>query len=555
MPNLSPVDRDIRGFSRRRIQIPRPLLIGLTAALCAAFPSLAQEAVEKTVPLTLEESPGSAFEAQVSEPTFDLTLEEAMAAALEHNLSLVIQRYERRRSILGIDAALGIYDFNLIADVSSSSSTRPRGSALEQVVGDVTSDADVANFRVDRRTPWGGLGDITFNNRRNASSDANVQPNPQYSLGLFVGYEQPLLRNFGRDVTEREILIARSNVAINRETFRGEVESIVQQVSDRYWDLVEARQQLAVSEESLKLARELHEMNRIQVEVGTKAPLEMVQSEVGVATREEEIVRRQAAVEDAEDQLRRLMNLAQSELLWNRDVVPLTPPEIPFVTVNVADAVEIARSKRADVQRVVLGLDQLRLDARIARNRTLPQLNVAVGYGFNALAGEVDFIDPATGERIQVREGYGDAFSQITDRDYDGWEFGVNFAYPLGNRTARARVAQAELLVEQREFELRDLQDQIQLDVRRAARAVETAAKTIELARVSSTLARKNLEAEQKRYENGLSTSFQVLEIQEDLSQALSREVSAVIAYRKQLANLYRVTGELLEKTQIRLEE
>ena len=109
--------------------------------------------------------------------------------------------------------------------------------------------------------------------------------------------------------------------------------------------------------------------------------------------------------------------------------------------------------------------------------------------------------------------------------------------------------------MEKGNFELRDLLDQALLDVRRAARNVETAAKAIELAKVSSKLARKNLEAEQKRYENGLSTSFQVLEIQEDLSIALSNEVRSIITYRKAVVAYQKATGELLEKTGVRLTE
>lgn len=546
----SPGTRSGAHASRRRIT----QAIGLFATL-QALPGIvsAQEAPERAVQLQVAPTNSAAVFQPKAGEAIELSLEQVISAALEHNLSLAVQRFERSRTLLDLNAALGIYDFNLTTDLSLTSNTRPRSSALEQVEGNITSDQENLNFGLTRLFPWGGAAEVTFNNRRSSTSDANVLLDPQYSSNLNLGFEQPLLRNFGKEVTERDIFVSRTNAAINRESFRVEVESIVQQVSDRYWDLVEARQQLSVALESLKLAKELHEMNRIQVEVGTKAPLEMVQSEVGVATREEEIIRRQAAVEDAEDQIRRLTNLAPEA--WGRPLIPLTEPGIPFVPIEVQSFVDRAQTQRADVLRSVLTIERAKLDARVAKNRTLPQLNVTAGYGASGLAGRLTITDPTTGEVLTIDDDWADSISQITDRSFDGWQVALKFAYPLENRTAKARLAQADLQVSQAELELRDLKDQIMLEVRKAARGVETAAKTIESARVSSKLARKNLEAEQKRYENGLSTSFQVLEIQEDLSQALSREVSSVIAYRKQLVNLYQVTGELLEKSRVRLTE
>lgn len=485
------------------------------------------------------------------EDQLDLSLEQAYLYTLQHNVAIVVQRYDHRSALLEYDAQRGYFDLNLSGFASIGSTTRPTSSVLEEA--DVlTNDTDILNVGVTRNLPWGGFVDVGFDNTRFESSNANVVPNPSFDLGLDVIYNQPLLRNFGRELTERPIWIAANNARVNREFFRDLVEGILQQVANSYWDLVGARQQLAVSQESLKLAKELHEMNRIQVDVGTKAPLELVQSEVGVAIREEEIIRRRAAVEDFEDNLRSLMNLAQNEL-WNVPIVPVTPAEIEHKPVDLAAAVATARAKRNDIVRQQLINDQRDLDLRYATNQLKPRLDLQATYGLSGLAGDAVQVNPQTGEVIRTSQGYGDAFSQVTGFDYDNWALQVTFGMPLQNTTARARKAQAEVAVEQGGLQLRDLQDQALLEVRRAARQVETAAKSIELAKVSSTLARKNLEAEQKRYENGLSTSFQVLEIQEDLSIALSNEVNAVINYRKAVVQLDRATGELLDKTGVRL--
>jgi outer membrane protein TolC len=123
------------------------------------------------------------------------------------------------------------------------------------------------------------------------------------------------------------------------------------------------------------------------------------------------------------------------------------------------------------------------------------------------------------------------------------------------NREARANRTIAELAVAEERTNLDDLRLTVLTEVRRAARAVTAAAEAIDLAKKTTDLAERNLDAEQKRYENGLSTSFQVLEIQDDLTQARSREVSAIAAYRRALVLFHRATGRLLQEKGIEIED
>lgn len=532
--------------------ISRPLRRTVSMALVLFSLSWAAWAAEgPVVPVTA--SPGVTAEPLVVPrgERLDLSLDQALLFALQHNTSIVVQRYQRSRALLDIDVERGLFDFNLEGEAGLNSSSRPSNSALEDA-DVVSADTDTLNLRLLRNLPWGGGFSVGFANQRAESSDANVQPNPRFNLGLTFAYLQPLLRNFGRDITRRNIWVATNNSKIDRENFRLLIEDIIQQVSNSYWDLVGNRQQLAVSEESLQLAKNLHEMNRIQVDVGTKAPLELVQSEVGVALREEEIIRRRAAVEDSEDNLRFLMNLAQTEL-WDMPIVPITEAEMPHQPVDLAAAVATAREKRADIIQQQLINEQRAYDYRVAVNQVKPRLDLQASYGYSAIAGRLESVDPTTGQPILIDDGYVDALDQLAGRDYDAWSLQLNLSMPIQNTTARARRAQAELELDRGDLELRDRMDRALLEVRRSARLVETAAQAIELAEVSSTLARRNLEAEQKRYENGLSTSFQVLEIQEDLSIALSSQVNAVIVYRKAVVALDRATGELLENTGVTL--
>ncbi len=482
----------------------------------------------------------------------ELSLEDAVALTLRRNLALVVERYRRSQAIQGVDEAFGIFDLNLGSTAQLSEDTRPITSLLEEAEGSITNENALLRFDLTQLTAYGGTASLTFNNSRFASTNQAFQPNPQFSVDFDLSFTQPLLRNFGRDVTRNGILVARNTSAISRETFQLEVETIVQRVSDRYWLLVQALEQLKVAQESLKLAEELHEMNRIQVEVGTLAPLETVRSEASIATREEEIIRREAEVADSEDVLRRLLNLDRARY-WDVEIVPVTDPIVDYVAIDVDQAYAAALENRPDVRSQHLRNANRELAAQLARNQTRPRLDVTGGYGINGIDGEFNFFDPETGMPIRLDNGYSDALQQIFDRDSDGWFVQAVFAYPLQNRTARARDVQARLAVEQGEIEMLDLEQQVLLDVRALARAVRTAQQQIEAAKVSTKLERKNLEAEQKRYENGLSTSFEVLQVQEDLTEALSREVSAITSYRRALNAFYFATGEILEKVGVEL--
>ncbi len=472
----------------------------------------------------------------------ELTLEDAIALTLKRNLALVVERYRRSQAIQGVEEAFGIFDLDLGTTLQFSEDTRPPTSRLEEAGDALTTESIVLNFDINQLTSYGGTANLSFDNSRVGSSNLQQQPNPQYVINFDLSYTQPLLRNFGRDVTRNGILVAQKNSAISRESFELEVETIVQDVSNRYWLLVEALEQLKVAEESLALAKELHGMNKIQVEVGTMAPLETVRSEAGVATRQEEIIRRTAAVEDSADILRRLLNLDRARY-WDIEIVPVTDPILDYVAIDFDEAYATALEKRTDVasQRLDNEIRQLRAD--LARNQRKPRLDVTGGYGLNGVDGRFDFAD----------NDYTDAFDQILEGDSNGFFLQAVFAYPLQNRTARARNTQADLNVKQGEIEMLDLEQNVLLSVRAFARAVRTAEQQIEAAKVSTKLERKNLEAEQKRYENGLSTSFEVLQIQEDLTEALSREVSAITNYRRALNAFYFATGEILDQVGVEL--
>ncbi|HTQ81614.1 MAG TPA: TolC family protein, partial [Thermoanaerobaculia bacterium] len=272
-----------------------------------------------------------------------------------------------------------------------------------------------------------------------------------------------------------------------------------------------------------------HERNKVQVEVGTLAPLELVQSEAQIATNEENIITAQAAVENSADALRQFLNLPND--LWAKEIVPVTDAKTEHVAIDLNQAIQIAAQRRPDLREAEITVERNQSDAAYFRGQKKPQLDLAVGYGF-------------AGTGAAFRE----TFNQVNHSDFPGWNATLTLGIPIQNRAARAQSVIADLDVEKAKVALDQLRTQVLTEVRTAARGVDTAAKQIDAAQASRNFEEKTLDAEKKKYENGMSTSFEITRVQNDLAAARSREVSAIVQYRRALTEFYRSTGKLLDQ-------
>jgi outer membrane protein len=516
------------------------LLVAAGAAQAATTPvSSEARPVSEEVPL------------QVKDGAVLLSVDEAVEIALQRNLGLIVERYNRTQSRLGIEQNLGIYDLVLNGIAEATDNTSPTASALQSS----QSSSRTFNFGVSQLVPTGGTLSLGIANGRNENNNSFSSINPFYTTSATFILDQPLLQRFGRASTDRNLLVARSQSDASRQEFERQVEANVEQVLDAYWSLVGAREQLVVAQESLDLAKELHGRNRIQVDVGTMAPLELVQSEAAIASREEDIITAQSAVGDAEDVLRRLLNLPFGEL-WSAEIRPVTNPETKREPLNLDEAIQQAVASRPELKSQQLVVDQARIQAAYFKNQVKPSLDLHVEYGTSGIGGNIIFRDPDTGEITSVLPGgYSDAFNQATGFNFTGWTARLTFGLPLQNRAAKTQSTVADLEVQRAQAVYDQLRQQIIADVRQSARRVDTAAKSIDAAKASRQFQEKNLDAQKKRYENGMSTSFEITRIQEDVTTARSSEVAAIVNYRTALAQFYRVTGRLLEVENVQLED
>lgn len=477
-----------------------------------------------------------------------LSLEDAKAIALERNLSLVVERFAQEQAELEILQNRGIYDLFTTADFQKLADTTPAATALDGALVQEFELMDV-DLGLEQLVSTGGRVRLDWDNSEQKTNSEFATLNPSYRIDMDLTFIQPLLRNRGKLATNRNLLIAQTNRGISRETFELQVTRVLLDVEGAYWNLAESIAQLEVAEESLDLAKQLHEQNMIRVEVGTLAPLELVQSEAGVASREVQIIRARAAIGDRSDVLRQLMNLERHEDLWELPIVPTSDPFEQPETVGLDEAIEIALDNRPELRQQELTLQNRQVDVDYFKGQRQARLDFAGTYGLNGVGGDITDPDfPSDGD-------YLDAMDQILNADFDGWRIGLNFAFPIQNRTAKANSAIADVNFDRALAVQKDVELGVITEVRRVARALEASLEAVESAEVARRLQERNYEAEQKRYDNGMSTSFQVLRIQEDVTTARSQYVDAVAAYRRALALHYQSIGTLIDESGVEIIE
>jgi HAE1 family hydrophobic/amphiphilic exporter-1 len=516
----------------------RRLLILLVLSL-AATTLLAQQTQTPATPRTAEPVTAET-DRDVNNPrALQLSLDQAIRTAMERNLGVQLQEFEYQEASHSLRSQYGIYDFLGTGRIEERSSQAPVTSPIEAAA----SRSHAIRFGVGQNLPTGGNYNVGLETSRGTGGFSNFDP--EYNQGLGFELNQPLLRNFGIDINRRFITIARNNLGVNHETFRTALMDTAVSVEQAYLNLVYARRAVEVVKESLFLARDQARITQIRIDVGASAPLDILQPRVTIATGEEQLIIAVANVRSAEDQLRALLNLEPAE--WDRPIIPTDPVEYRAVTINIDDAVRRAYELRPELRQDQFNTDTRRVQYLYARNQTLPDLDFDLNYGLSGVAGTELERDPITGAVTRNRIGYGRGLSNIFEGDFPAWTVGFNVGVPITNIGARAEARRAELDYRQSRLTQEQTRQTIAIDVRQAARDVDTASRTIVATRAARDAAERNVEAERRRYENGMTTNFQVLEVQQQLSDARVRELQALVGYNQAVARYHRAVGDVLD--------
>jgi outer membrane protein TolC len=517
----------------------RTIAAATIAATALLTPRLHAQTLE--IPALPAPIPGPTAEGRALE----LDLITAYQMAMSRNLDLQVGRFSIASADAGVQTAAGVFDPNFGLGASGDWTQTPSTTVLE---GSLVPEYRNTRFGIglDGLLPTGTLWSAEIASNRFETNSTFYFLTPAWNSDLTLSLTQPLLRGFGTLVNRSAIVVARNSRAQTAEAFEILVIDTLRQVENAYWNLVAARRAVQVAEQSLALAERLLGETRERVKVGTSAPIDLVQSEAGVATRRQALITARNVSSNAEDALKTVLGFDQPAEWLTTIETTQTYEFAPFLP-DLAASIETGLAKRPEIRQQQLRSELLDYYVRMARNDVLPSLDLQASYGWGGVGGKGETVDPVTGDPIVVDDGFPDSIDQIANRDFPNWRLGVQLGIPIGNNAAQGRLAQRRFEHERSLVEMAALQQDIVAQVRIAVRALEDGAAAVEASVASQSLAARNLEAEQTKFDNGLSTNFQVLQIQEDLAEAELALIRSYLDYRKANIGYRYATGTLLD--------
>jgi outer membrane protein TolC len=490
-------------------------------------------------------------------PVLPLSLDEAVKLALDRNLDIAVQRLNPQTFDYSLAALYSVYKPALTSQVSTQSVVNPAANTLQGVpVGQlgISQATTIGNAGLTQNIRWGGGGYVvTLNNNKQTTNSTTSTLNPAFNTSYSAQYTQPLLRGFKIDTTRQQLVVTRLNQEISETQLQASIINTLSNVRNAYWDYVFALQAVDVAKQSLDLATKLVQDNQTRVEVGTMAPIDVVQAQSEAATRRQTLVSAEATRRTTELALKRLIVSGTEDPTWIATLDPSDRPEFRPEAIDVAGAVSRALSGRTDLAIAKKNLESNNVTYKLLRNQTLPQVDFVGRYGIVGRGGTqitrngTGLTPGQTGILNTIPGGFGDAFNTMFANDYPTWTAQVNVSYPIGKSQAEANVARAKIQQEQVTAQLKQIELQIATDVTNAAITAQTNGEAVQAAQAARELAQKKLEAEQSKFEVGMSTNYFVVQAQRDLRDAQISELRAVLNYRKALVEYERLQQTTLQ--------
>jgi outer membrane protein TolC len=461
----------------------------------------------------------------------ELTIRDSIALALKNNLDIAVEGFNPRLRDQDLVNEKAVFDPSAFLEFTRTDNREPAG--LRFLTGQrLLVDFYDFNVGLRQKLPTGGTYELRFDNEYDGET-ATTQSGFTSKLGLTL--TQPLLKNFGFEATETNIRIASNNQSISREQLRLRVSDVVTQVQNAYVELAFAIENLEVQRRSLRLAQDLVALNKARVRAGVAAPVEVTQAEAQEAARVQDVILAEKALRDAEDTLKVILNLPVSGG-WGQELRPTYSLTFEPKRINLDESIQKALENRYEYKSAKLDIDNKELSVRLTRNQLLPDLSLT-GSVFSTGVGTT----------------YGGNLSEMGSGDFVSYTVGMILTVPLGNRGPQASYIKAKLSADQARTSFKNLELQIIQQVREGVRRVEADAKRVEANRAARVLAEEQLRVEQRRLEAGVTTTFNVLSFQRDLSEAQANEIRAIADYYRSLANLEKVRGTVLEANQIQM--
>ena len=526
----------------------------------------------------------------LSSNTLTLSLNDAIRKALLNNNDIEVARDDVRFAEQQLRSLQGVYEPIFSVTPQIIQNITPQQSSLGGSGSSGKTKTTILNLSPSITKSFekgGGTYTLAFANSHTNTSNSFSLINPYYSSNLSLTINQPLMRNRSIDSNRHLIRIQKKHLEQTDSDFRQRTIQIISQVQAAYWNLVFALRNQQNQLDSLNLARQNMRNIEAQIAAGAKAPLDRAQVQTDIATRETNLFVATQNVSVAENSLKQLMLRDPNMPEWTAQITPTDEPAFDLSPVDLKSSLDEAHKNRPELRRLNLQKDINGIDLQYYKNQTLPQMDIQSALATTGLAGtslglpagtQVPLISgsssasssafllaqiqdiqrrsgfpvaavpnvAASGAPTYLIGGYGQDLRNLFSFGTRNITVGVAISFPIHNKTAEANLAGARIQKEQLEASYRSEDQAVEMDVRNAAQAVDTAQKRVIASRLARESAEQQLTGEQKLYEVGRSTTFLLLQRQNELTAARTNELQSQTDYNKALADLQRATAATL---------
>lgn len=471
---------------------------------------------------------------------------------------------------LGAGPQLDSWDPIVTGTLQVEHATTPQASSFVSGSSVALQNTTTGNFIYTQGFSTGSLLQIGYNNLRLTSNSPRSSLNPALQSSFRMTIRQHLLQGWGWAINRRFLIIANNQKRATQESFRQQISSTVSQIEDIYWDLVAAYEDVRVKERSLALDQKTLADNKKQVEIGTLAPISIVQAESAVATDQQNLLTSRTTLQLQQLFMKNAIsrNMVVGSDLMKAEIIPTDTVVVPEqeVPIDVEALIQRAFENRPDFIEQKINLQNRQLSIRGANNILRPSVDVLGFYGASSISGIQNPLGVCGPGQTPANSGctpagtippggFGNAFTNLFNSTGPDKGVAIQIIIPIRNRTGQAEQVRSQLEYRQAELSFKQLQNNLALSIRNEVFAMEQDRARIIAAREAQRFAEQNLDAEQKKYTLGASTSFNVMSMQAALAVAQENTIAAEIAYAKQRVQLDLDTAQTLDNNNIVLQE
>jgi outer membrane protein len=470
----------------------------------------------------------------------NMSLTDCIAEAMQHNLDMQIQRYNPEIDLFNVNGAYGGYDptFNF----SGTHNYNDSGGSFEngQHIAGSTYNADNFSSSFNGTLPLGTIYDLGGNisSTKGQNGISNFSLPFQQSSGQVgaLTLTQPLLKNFWIDQTRLNIRVAKNRLQYSEQGLRHQIITSVTAVENAYFEVIYSRENIKVQQEALDLAQTQLDQDRQRVQIGTMTQLDQQQDEAQVARSKANLIAAQSTLNTDENTLKNL--LTDNYVQWHDTLIqPTETLNAELQLFDLQDSWNKGMTQRPDLLQARLNVEQQGIQLKFSYNQLYPSLDLIGSYGYNGSGGN-----------------FGDTFDGFNQANQPFWSYGAQFSMPLSNTGARNTYRAGKVTLQQLLLQLKQQEQTVMVDIDNAVKTAQSDYEAVAAQREARIHAEAALDAEQKKYAVGKSTTFTVLQLQDTLTSDRADEIRALADYNEALANLAAAEGSTLERHGIALD-